>query len=201
MTRPESGTRRTSDTNTLLTGELARALEEGRLQRASPSLLRHHRRIRSTSRFAKAIGQMLNAQASRSPSRRREWSTLCVQRARGGVSYYLHEVGLDHRSSVMMQQYFGTGGSPRIGLFQPRAESSWSRSARPSTTNARMRCCSRRWDDPTKRHGVFLWRHQWPGACPSRSIRARGNGGGIHLRQQDSPQIQVRTRSGIRRQC
>ena len=72
--------------------------------------------------ICEAIAQMLNRAGFKVTLKTPEWSTLWANVQKGGVPFYYMGRGSIIDPSVMMQQYFGTGGSPRIGYSNPELD-------------------------------------------------------------------------------
>jgi peptide/nickel transport system substrate-binding protein len=70
-----------------------------------------------------AMIPMLNAVGINARLRTPEWATLWADVQRGRTPFYYMGRGSVVDPSVALEQYFGTGGSPRIGISDPKIDS------------------------------------------------------------------------------
>lgn len=108
-----------------------------------------------------AIAQMLNRAGFKVTLKTPEWSTLWANVQKGGVPFYYMGRGSIIDPSVMMQQYFGTGGSPRIGYSNPELDKLLTKERETFDHDARMKVLQQAIgviNDEAP--AAFLWRHQ-----------------------------------------
>ncbi len=111
--------------------------------------------------ICEAIAQMLNRAGFKVSLKTPEWSTLWANVQKGGVPFYYMGRGSIIDPSVMMQQYFGTGGSPRIGYSSPELDKLLVKERETFDHDARMKVLQQAMgmiNDEAP--AVFLWRHQ-----------------------------------------
>ena len=80
---------------------------------------------------------------------------------KGGVPFYYMGRGSIIDPSVMMQQYFGTGGSPRIGYSNPELDKLLVKERETFDHETRMKVLQQAMgliNDEAP--AIFLWRHQ-----------------------------------------
>jgi len=110
--------------------------------------------------ICEAIAQMLNRGGFRVNLKTPEWSTLWANVQKGGVPFYYMGRGSIIDPSVMMQQYFGTGGSPRIGYSNPALDKLLVKERETFDHDARMKVLQQAMgviNDEAP--AIFLWRH------------------------------------------
>jgi peptide/nickel transport system substrate-binding protein len=111
--------------------------------------------------ICEAIAQMLNRAGFKVNLKTPEWSTLWANVQKGGVPFYYMGRGSIVDPSVMMQQYFGTGGSPRIGYSNPELDKLLVKERETFEHDARMKVLQQAMaviNDEAP--AIFLWRHQ-----------------------------------------
>jgi peptide/nickel transport system substrate-binding protein len=111
--------------------------------------------------ICEAIAQMLNRGGFKVNLKTPEWSTLWANVQKGGVPFYYMGRGSIIDPSVMMQQYFGTGGSPRIGYSNPVLDKLLVKERETFDHDARMKVLQEAMgviNDEAP--AIFLWRHQ-----------------------------------------
>jgi peptide/nickel transport system substrate-binding protein len=111
--------------------------------------------------ICEAIAQMLTRAGFKVTLKTPEWSTLWSNVQKGGVPFYYMGRGSIIDPSVMMQQYFGTGGSPRIGYSNPELDKLLVKERETFDHDARMKVLQQAMgmiNDEAP--AVFLWRHQ-----------------------------------------
>ena len=109
-----------------------------------------------------AIAAMLNKAGFAVTLKTPEWAKLWANVQKGGVSFYYMGRGSVIDPSAMMKQYFGTGGSPRIGYSNPALDrlldlerATFDPAERAKVLQGAMDVIN---DDAP---AVFMWRHRW----------------------------------------
>jgi peptide/nickel transport system substrate-binding protein len=111
--------------------------------------------------ICEAIAQMLDRAGFKVNLKTPEWSTLWANVQKGGVPFYYMGRGSIIDPSVMMQQYFGTSGSPRIGYSNPELDRLLVEERETFDHDARMKVLRQAMgviNDEAP--AIFLWRHQ-----------------------------------------
>ena len=128
--------------------------------------------------ICEAIAQMLNRGGFKVNLKTPEWSTLWANVQKGGVPFYYMGRGSIIDPSVMMQQYFGTGGSPRIGYSNPELDKLLVKERETFDHNERMKVLQAAMGKINdEAPAIFLWRHQmaW-GLSKSIEYKPEANG-------------------------
>jgi peptide/nickel transport system substrate-binding protein len=112
--------------------------------------------------LCEAIAQMLNRAGFKVNLKTPEWSTLWANVQKGGVPFYYMGRGTIIDPSAMLQQYFGTGGSPRIGYSNSELDKLLTQERESFDHDQRMKVLQQIFaliNDEAP--AFFLWRHQW----------------------------------------
>jgi peptide/nickel transport system substrate-binding protein len=112
--------------------------------------------------LCEAIAQMLTRAGFKVNLKTPEWSTLWANVQKGGVPFYYMGRGTIMDPSAMMKQYFGTGGSPRIGYTNPELDKLLEKERATFDHAERMKVLQEAMafiNDEAP--AFFLWRHQW----------------------------------------
>src|SRR5258707_14588540 len=107
-----------------------------------------------------------------------EWSTLWANVQKGGVPFYYMGRGTIIDPSAMLQQYFGTGGSPRIGYSNPELDKLLVKERETFDHHGRVKGLQQAMgmiNDEAP--AIFLWRHQMARG-PSKAIEYAPEGHG-----------------------
>ena len=112
--------------------------------------------------LCEAIAQMLTKVGFQVNLKTPEWSTLWANVQKGGVPFYYMGRGTIIDPSAMLQQYFGTGGSPRIGYSNPEFDKLLAKERETFDHDARMKVLQQAMSLINEEApAFFLWRHQW----------------------------------------
>src|SRR5215475_8100610 len=112
--------------------------------------------------LCEAIAQMLTKAGFKVNLKTPEWSTLWANVQKGGVPFYYMGRGTIMDPSAMMKQYFGTGGSPRIGYSNPELDKLLEKERATFDHAERMKVLQQAMALINEEApAFFLWRHQW----------------------------------------
>ncbi|MFK8251771.1 ABC transporter substrate-binding protein [Ancylobacter terrae] len=115
----------------------------------------------SDRQICEAIAQMLEAAGFKVNLKTPEWSTLWADVQKGNIPFYYMGRGTMTDPSVALQQYFETGGSPRIGFSNPEVDAALRaerQSFDPAERDALLRQAMSLIVEEAP--AAFLWRHQ-----------------------------------------
>jgi peptide/nickel transport system substrate-binding protein len=111
--------------------------------------------------ISEAMVPMLNAVGIRAKLLTPEWATLWANVQQGKVPFYYMGRGGIIDPSPALQQYFETGGSPRIGYSNPKLDQLLSQERQTFDAAKRKRIMSQAMSLITEEAPAhFLWRHQ-----------------------------------------
>jgi peptide/nickel transport system substrate-binding protein len=112
--------------------------------------------------LCEAIAAMLNRAGFKVTLKTPEWSTLWANVQKGGVPFYYMGRGTIMDPSEMMAQYFGTGGSPRIGYSNPQLDALLKKEQATFDNAERMKVVHEAISVINEEApAFFLWRHQF----------------------------------------
>jgi len=111
--------------------------------------------------ICEAIASMLNKAGFKVTLKTPEWSTLWANVQRGGVPFYYMGRGSIVDPSETLYQYFGTGGSPRIGYSNPQLDALLKKEQATFDHDERMKVIHQAISlINDEAPAFFLWRHQ-----------------------------------------
>jgi peptide/nickel transport system substrate-binding protein len=125
-----------------------------------------------------AMISMLNAVGIKARLRTPEWSTLWADVQKGKVPFYYMGRGTVVDPSVALQQYFETGGSPRIGISDPEIDKALETERvtfDPSARRKALNIAFKKIEDAAP--ACFLWTHQMLYGI-SNNVEYKPNAGG-----------------------
>jgi peptide/nickel transport system substrate-binding protein len=111
--------------------------------------------------ICEAITEMLNKAGFKVNLKTPEWSTMWARVQKGDIPFYYMGRGTMTDPSVALQQYFATGGSPRVGFSDPDVDRLLREERQTFDFEQRTVKLGKAMDRIVEEApAVFLWRHQ-----------------------------------------